>query len=331
MDTVDKQRRHLMGIGAAAAALAALPPAVRAGGDWPARPITFISPWAVGGTGDMLARPLCTAAGRHLGQTIVYTNRPGASGMIGCKAVATAAPDGYTVGEIPITVGRLALLGMTDIKPLEDYAYIARTSGQNLGLAVMAGSPWQSLPALLEDAARRPGQITFGFSGLGGSNHIAVERVLRAAGVQLTAIPFKGGNEALQALYGGHLDMLADSSSWAPGVKAGKLRLLATMGEQRSKMFADTPTLKDLGYDVADDGPRAVAAPAGTPEPIVRKLREAFRVAVASREFTEACAQIDAPPMYLDGPDFRQYLVDTMAQERKLIEQLDMKTLLQVS
>ena len=140
--------------------------------------------------------------------------------------------------------------------------------------------------------------------------------------------PYKGGPPALQDVLGGQLDVLADSSNWAPHVKSGKLRLLATWGEKRTNDFPNVSALKGPGFDVVTDAPNGVGAPKGLEPAVERRLREAFRVAAASAEFTAACEKIDAPVMYLDGPDCEKYARAVYAKETLLIERLKLKDLL---
>lgn len=322
-------RRHFVlgSLGTAAAtALPALQSAHAA--DYPERAIMFLCPWPAGGTADVTMRALCTAASRELGQAIAVENKTGASGMIGLKALASAKPDGYTIGQIPISVTRFSQLGMVQIDPMKDLSYIARVSGQTFGIAVRSNAPWKTLKDLVADAKARPGLVTYGTAGFGGATHVGMEEFAMAAGAKFNAIPFKGGADALAALMGGHVDMLADSSSWAPQVRAGQLRLLSTWGEQRSAEFKDTPTLRDAGYDVVVDAPNGIGAPAGVPAPVLARLRSAFKAAAASPEFTAACARIDAPLMYLDAPDYQKYVAATMDKEKVLIERLNLKALL---
>ena len=129
-------------------------------------------------------------------------------------------------------------------------------------------------------------------------------------------------------MLGGHVAALAGSSSWAPMVHSGKRRLLATWGEQRTHDFKDTPTLKDLGWNGVVDAPNGVGAPRGLDPAIATKLREAFRVAVQSPEFTSACDKIDAPVMYLDGPDYEKYVAAVFKRETQLIERLKLRELM---
>ncbi|HEU0201906.1 MAG TPA: tripartite tricarboxylate transporter substrate binding protein [Burkholderiaceae bacterium] len=322
------RRQFLVGLGSVGVAAVAIKPGRAFAATYPERPITFICPWPAGGTADQTMRALCQGAAKHLGRAIVVENKPGAAGMIGLKLLAGAQPDGYTIGQIPISVTRFSQLGTVQIDPLKDLTYIARTSGQTFGMAVPAESQFKTLKDLVAFAKANPGKVTYASAGVGGATHVGMEEFAIAAGVQFNHIPFKGGAEALQGVLGGHVEVLADSSSWAPHVRAGKMRLLATWGEQRTQEFKDVPTLKDLGFNVVVDAPNGVGAPKGLDPAIAAKLREAFKVAVASPEFIAACAKIDAPVMYLDGPEYEKYVAQMVQKEKLLIERLNLKELI---
>ena len=294
---------------------------------YPDRPITFICPWPAGGTADQTMRALCLAASRELGQSMVVENKVGAAGMIGLKALASAKPDGYTVGQIPISVTRFSQLGTVAIDPLKDLTYLARTSGQTFGIAVPANARWKTLQDLVAEAKAQPGKISYAHSGVGGATHVGMEEFALAANVQFNHVPFKGGADALQSVLGGHVEVLVDSSSWAPHVESGKLRLLATWGEQRTARFKDVPTLKDAGFNVVVDAPNGVGAPRGMDPAQVARLRQAFKVAAASAEFKQACDKIDAPVLYLDGPDYEKYVGTVYKKETLLIERLKLREL----
>lgn len=324
--THDRRQFLLGSLGAAAATLGVAPRASAAA--YPERSITFICPWPAGGTADLTMRALCTAASRQLGQTIILENRAGASGMLGLKAMVSAKPDGYTIGQIPVSVTRFSQLGTVQIDPLKDLSYIARTSGQTFGIAVRAESPYKTLRDLVAAAKAKPGQVTYASAGIGGATHVGMEEFAHAAGAQFNHIPYKGGAPAMQDLLGGQVEALADSSAWAPHVKAGKLRLLATWGARRTQDFPEVPTLREQGFDVVVDAPNGVGAPRGLDPAIERRLREAFKAATASPEFTAACDKIDAPVMYLDGPEYAQYMGQTLQREAQLIERLKLKELL---
>jgi tripartite-type tricarboxylate transporter receptor subunit TctC len=320
------RRQILAGLSASGAALA-LPQSVWAQA-WPDRPINFICPWPAGGTADATMRALALAAGKALNQSMVVENKAGASGMLGLKAMLGAKADGYTVGQIPISVTRFSQLGAVQIDPAKDITYLARTSGQTFGIAVRAESPYKTLADLVNAAKASPGKLPYGTSGVGGATHVGMEEFLAVAGAQMNHIPYKGGAPALQDVLGGQIDVLADSSSWAPHVKSGKLRLLATWGALRTKDFPEVPTLKDAGYDVVVDAPNGVGAPKGLDPAIERRLREAFRAASLSAEFKAACDRIDSPVLYLDGPDYEKYAAAVYKKETQLIDKLKLRELL---
>ena len=295
---------------------------------WPERSITFICPWPAGGTADQSMRALCSVAARVLGQSIAVENKVGASGMIGAKALASAKPDGYTIGQIPISVTRFSQLGTLAADPRKDFTYIARTSGQTFGIAVPANSPFKTLKDFVAHAKANPGKVTYAHAGVGGATHVGMEEFASVAGVQFNHVPYKGGSEALQGVLGGHVDALADSSSWAPHVEAGKLRLLATWGELRTARFKDVPTLRELGYDVVVDAPNGIGAPKGLDPAVAAKLRDAFRQAANSPEFKAVIDKLDAPLLYLDGPDYEKYVHTVYQKETVLIDKLKLRELM---
>ena len=295
---------------------------------YPTRPINFICPWPVGGTADQSMRAICEVAGRVLKQPITVDNRAGAAGMIGAKAIASAKPDGYTIGQIPISITRFAQLGMVQANPLKDFTYICRTSGQTFGIVVPAASRFKTLQDMVSYAKAHPGELSYAHAGTGGATHVGMEEFAMAADIRLNAVAYKGGSAALNDTLGGQVDMLADSSSWAPHVEAGKLRLLATWGEKRTPRFSSAPTLKELGFNVVVEAPNGIGAPAGLPSAVEAKLRDAFRQAVQSDEFKSVAARIDAPLMYLDGPDYHRYVGEVYQHDTVLIERLKLKELL---
>jgi tripartite-type tricarboxylate transporter receptor subunit TctC len=152
-----------------------------------------------------------------------------------------------------------------------------------------------------------------------------MEELALAAGIELHHIPYKGGAPALQDLLGGQIDVLADSSTWALHVQTGRLRLLATWGATRTQGFPEVPTLRDAGYDVVVDAPNGVGAPKGLDPIVESKLRSAFRQATVSPVFVEACARLDVPVVYLDGPDYEKYVAQTYRKDTLLIEKLKLK------
>lgn len=155
-----------------------------------------------------------------------------------------------------------------------------------------------------------------------------MEIIQAASGTKMIHVPFKGGNEATQNLMGSHVDMVADSSGWAPLVLQGKLRLLCVWGEQRLKRFPDVPTLKELGLDVNISAPGGVAGPAGLPADVGAKLASAFQVAAANPEFQKVLDTFDMPLMYQGPADYRRTLEQSYAEETALIQKLNLRELL---
>lgn len=328
MNTLAISRRRLIIAGAASAAALGAAPGRLLAQSYPDRAITFICPWPAGGTADQSMRTLCTVASRVLGQPIALENRAGASGMIGAKALASARPDGYTIGQIPISVTRFAQLGRLQGDPRTDFTYLARTSGQTFGIVVRPDSPFKTLQELVAHAKAHPGQLSYAHAGIGGATHVGMEEFASAAGIAFNDVPFKGGAEALQSVIGGHVDVLMDSTSWAPHVEAGKLRLLVTMGAQRTTRFKDVPTLRELGYDVVVDAPNGIGAPKGLEPAVEERLRQAFRKAVESPEFKAVADQLDAPVLYLDGPAYKAYVEQTYDKDAALIKKLKLQELM---
>jgi tripartite-type tricarboxylate transporter receptor subunit TctC len=324
-DAISRKRRQFVLAGLGASALAALPRRALAQAGYPTRAITFVCPWPAGGTADSTMRALVGEAAKVLGQPMVVENRTGAAGMIGTAAMLSAKPDGYTIGQIPLSVARFSQLGTFKFDPLKDITYIARVNGQTFGIATRPDSPFKTIQEVVAAAKANPGKISYSSAGVVGATHVGMEEFAMKAGITLNHIPYKGGADALQALLGGHVDLLADSSSWAPMVEAGKLRLLAVWGEQRLARFPNAPTLRDAGWDVVVDAPNGIGAPKGLDLAVHARLRDAFRKAAHSEEFKKACDRIDSVVRYLDADDYRKYMEGVYRNETKLIDALKLR------
>jgi tripartite-type tricarboxylate transporter receptor subunit TctC len=321
------RRKFLEGVAYSGGVLLA-PSLAIAADAYPSKPITFICPWPAGGTADQSMRAMCLVASQILKQPIAVENKAGAAGMIGAKALASAKPDGYTIGQIPISVTRFSQLGVLQANPLKDFTYLARTSGQTFGIAVLAESRFKTVKEMVAYAKANPGKVSYAHAGVGGATHVGMEQFAIVAGLEFNAISYKGGAAALNDTLGGQVDMLVDSGSWASHVESGKMRLLATFGEKRSERFATTPTLKELGFNLVVEAPNGIGAPAGIPADAEKKLRDAFRAAVNSEEFKAVAARIDSPLMYLDGPDYKKYVMQVYREETDLIRRLNLSELM---
>jgi len=295
----------------AALALALALPAL-AQTDYPARTVTMIVPFPPGGVADITARPAAEALGRHLRQTMIVENKAGAGGGVGMQYVSRAKPDGYTVllalSSISIIPEADRILERAPMYQLSQLVPIARFTADPTVLAVRADSPWKSAREMLEAARKAPGSIPYGSSGNYGTMHVPMEMLAVSAGVKMLHVPFTGAGPAVVALLGGSVQALSTGPSSIMGhVKGGKLRVLATWGEARHPALPDVPTLKELGYDAQFSQWTGLFVPAGTPEPVIAKLRDAARATAADPAFLGALAKVETPPQYLDQPQFRAF------------------------
>jgi tripartite-type tricarboxylate transporter receptor subunit TctC len=293
-----------------ALALAALPAAAQ--GEYPSRTVTMIVPFPPGGVADITARPVADAMGRILRQSVIVENKAGAGGGVGMQYVARAKPDGYTVllalSSISIIPAADRILGRDPMFQLAQLVPIARFTADPTVLAVRADSPWKSAGDMIEAAKRAPGTIPYGSSGNYGTMHVPMEMLAAAGGAKMLHVPFTGAGPAVVALLGGSVDAVSTGPSTVLGhVQAGKVRVLASWGEARHPALPDVPTLKELGYDATFSQWTGLFVPAGTPEPVVAKLREAAKAAAGDPAFLAALARVQTPLQYLDQPQFRAF------------------------
>jgi tripartite-type tricarboxylate transporter receptor subunit TctC len=297
----------------AAALLAALLPlAAHSQSDYPARPVTMIVPFPPGGVADITARPLAEAMGRMLSQPMIVENKAGAGGGVGMQYVARARADGYTVllalSSISIIPEADKVLGRDPMFQLSQLVPIARFTADPTVLAVRADGPYKSVAELIEAARKSPGTIPYGSSGNYGTMHVPMEMLTSVANVKMLHVPFTGAGPAVVALLGGQVEALSTGPSSVIGhVKGGKVRVLATWGDSRHPALPDVPTLKELGYDAQFSQWTGLFVPAGTPEAVVARLRDAARAAVADATFQAALARVETPIQYMDQPQFQAF------------------------
>jgi tripartite-type tricarboxylate transporter receptor subunit TctC len=311
----------------AAALAAGLAFAAATGGalaqSFPARPVTLIVPWPAGGTTDVGMRALASATEKHLGQSIVIENRPGGSGTLGPgQMAANAKPDGYTVAQIPITMFRFPFMQKTSFDPAVDFTYIIGVSGYTFGVVVKEDAPWRTFQEFTADAKANPGKINYGTPGTGTSLHITMEQIAKQQGIKWTHVPFKGNADAMNALLGGHIHALADSSGWAQLVNAGRFRLLVTWGAARTRNWPDVPTLRDIGIDMVSNSPFGIAGPKGMDPNIIKALHDAFKKGLEEPSYAEAMARLDQEKFYLSSEDYRKFALREIEEARRFIAEL---------
>ena len=302
--------------------LQARPDQARAATAYPARAITVIVPFPAGGTTDAILRTLLRLVAEDTGHAFAVENKPGASTLIAARALMRAAPDGHTIGVLPMILNRLRALDRTDIDVAKDFSFIARIIGQTHGLVVRSKAPYRDVADIVATARRQPAALSYGTSGVASTTHVAVEDFAQRSGIHLRHIPFKGGTESLRALLAGEVDLLAEAPVWAEAVDSGRCRLLAIWNEQRVSRYPATPTMTELGHPTLFSGTVGLGAPAGVAAPVLELLRAMFRRAVLSPAFKVACDRLLATVQYLDGEEFRAYAVDNFLHETALVERL---------
>lgn len=270
-------RVAIVALGLSAVIAARPAPAQSPGADnWPSKPITYVVPFAAGGTTDVLARLIGQRLSQTLGQSVVVENRAGAGGNIGSDYVAKAAPDGYTVlgGTISSHAINVSLYPKMPYDPVRHFQPVTLIGTLPNVLVVSIDSPWKSVDDVLAAVRARPGKVSYGSAGNGTSQHLAGELFASISGVRLLHVPYKGSGPAVQALLGKQVDMLFENSVAAmPMIQSGKFRALATTGARRAAQLPDVPTMAEAGlkgYEIVSW--QAVFAPAGTPMPIVNRL-----------------------------------------------------------
>ena len=290
---------------------------------FPARPVTLIVPWPAGGTTDVGMRALASATEKHLGQPIVVENRPGGSGTLGPGQMAsTAKPDGYTVAQMAISIFRFPFMQKTTFDPATDFTYIIGVSGYTFGVVVKDDAPWKTFPELAADAKANPGKINYGTPGTGTSLHIAMEQIAKQQGLKWTHVPFKGNADAMNALLGGHIHAVADSSGWAQLVNAGRFRLLVTWGAARTKNWPTVPTLREIGIDMVANSPFGIAGPKGMDPKVVKVLHDAFKKGLEDPSYVEAMAKLDMEQFYLSSEDYQKFALQQIEEARRFIAEL---------
>jgi tripartite-type tricarboxylate transporter receptor subunit TctC len=255
---------------------------------YPNRAITLVIPFAPGGSTTIVGRVIADKMSETLGEKIVVDNRPGAGGTVGTKAVAKSEPDGYTL--VLGYTGTLAigpsLYKNAGYDPRKDFAPIGLIGNAPNSLVVHPSFPAKTIGELIAYAKGNPGKVNFGSAGAGTVSHITGEYFAASAGIKLVHIPYKGTGPALTDLLGGHIPMaFAPIPASHPNVSAGLLRALAVTSTTRSSLLPDVPTISESvlpGFDASLY--YGLAAPAGTPRPIIDRLNKELRAALASEE-----------------------------------------------
>lgn len=323
-------RRSLLKTASAGATLAAAGPLnltqAWAQSAFPARPVTLYCAFPAGGPTDQVFRALAESASKMLNQQVIVENKPGAGGILGAVALMNAKPDGYTLAQMPLGVFRIPhMQAKPAFNPVNDFSYVINLTGYTFGLVVPSSSPIKSVKDLIDYAKANPDKLTYGSTGTGTSPHLAIEEFAQRAGIKLVHVPYKGSADLMIAVIGGQVMAASDSTGWAPHVEAGKLRLLATYGSQRTKRWPNVPTLTELGYSTVSDSPFGLAGPKGMDPAVVKVLHDAFRKSLDDPKVLGVLERFDQPVTYLSSDDYAKFARSTFESEKQTIERLGLK------
>lgn len=294
---------------------------------YPSKSITMIVPFPPGGAADIAARPVAEAMSRYLKQPVVIENKAGAGGGIGMAQVAKARPDGYTIlmalssvvvlPEADVVLQRAPMFKLSQLKP------IARFTADPVVLAVQASSPWTDFKQFAAAVKAKPGYYTFGSSGNYGTMHVPFEQFKAATQSSMLHIPYTGAGPALVGLLGGQLDAVATGpSTVAAHIQSGKLRALAQWGESRIPTMPNVPTMKELGVPVSYLQWTGVFTPAGAPDAVVAKLREAAKFAATDARAVQSLQTAGTYVQYLDTPEFEKFVEKDAAAMAKIVQRI---------
>ena len=254
-----------------AAALAAVSVSVNAA--YPERPVRLIVPWAAGGDTDNIFRPFGQAFQKHLGQTVVIANVGGASGTRGAKEAKDAAPDGYTLYAVHDYIHSTYYAGVADVQ-YTDFEPICLVASTPSVLTASPKTPWKNWQEYLDDAKRRPGQITVGAT-LASTSHFFPALIEQQAGIKFKYVSYEGLAPRMNAILGGHVDLTDSNLTQKGKVEAAQLKFLAIATEKRHPEMPSIPTLKELGINVVYDVNRGIMVQKGASAEVIGKLSSA--------------------------------------------------------
>jgi tripartite-type tricarboxylate transporter receptor subunit TctC len=288
---------------------------------FPSKPITLICPWPAGGSTDLHLRKMAELGSKYLGTPVIVENRPGGSGMNGPATMSkTAQGDGYTLSQLPITAYRVPHMQKVDYDPINDFTYVIGVAGYTFGIVVKSDSPFKTFQDLITYARANPGKLSYATPGTGTSLHLAMEEIAVKAGVQFLHIPYKGYADGAAALMGGHVMTQVDSTGWAKFVDAGSQRLLATLGDKRTRWNA--PTVSELGVNTVSNSPYGFVGPKGIPPQVVKILHDGFKKAMDDPENLKVLQQLDQNYWYKSSDEYRQWAAQMLVNERATIERV---------
>lgn len=287
---------------------------------YPERPVRLIVPWAAGGDTDNIFRPFAQVWQKHLGQTVVIANVGGASGTRGAKEAKDAPPDGYTLYAVHDYIHSTYWAGVADVQ-YADFEPICLISSTPSVLTASPKTPWKTLKELLDDAKKRPGQITVGAT-LASTSHFFPALIEKATGAKFKYVSYEGLAPRMNAILGGHVDLTDSNLTQKGKVEAGQLKFLAIATEKRHPEMPSVPTLKELGVNVVYDVNRGIMVPKGTPAEVIGKLGSSCAAAAKEPEFAQAMKLQGTDVRYMDRNAYAGWLKQNDDLNRNLAKDL---------
>jgi tripartite-type tricarboxylate transporter receptor subunit TctC len=297
--------------------------------DFPNKPIRLIVSFPPGGSTDLVARVMAPVMSKNLGQQVVVENKGGAGGNIGVEAVVRSAPDGYT-----IVFSGAGALGINSVlyrtmpfDPVKDLAPVSLVATSPFVLVGPPNSPYKNVKEVIAAAKAEPGKLSLGHGGLGTVMHLASELFNQLAGVKTVLVPYKGTGPATIDAMAGQIPLaMSDTPSAAAYVKEGKLKAFAVTTTERSFSLPDVPTMEEAGlkgYEAM--GWFGIAAPAGTPEPVIQRLNAAIRAALTDPTVIDRIRTAGADPSPTTPEGLRQLVAKDMSQWGDIVKRIGLK------
>jgi len=290
---------------------------------YPTKPIKWIVGYSAGGATDITARTVGNKLAERLGQPVLVENRPGANSNIGTEAASRAAPDGYTLfsGTVSNTIN-YSLFSNLPFDFLKDFDPVTQVASVVSTCVVHPSLPVKSVKELIELAKSKPGALNYGSSGIGGSPHLAAEMLKMMAGVDLVHVPYKGDSPCRTDLLAGRVQVsFLSIPSLVPHIKAGRLRLLAVNGPERTPIFPDVPTMQESGFPgFLVTSWNGVVVPAGTPKEIISRLNSELEEILKMPEVRERLSTLGADPVGSTPEEFGAFIKAEIEKWAKVIK-----------
>jgi tripartite-type tricarboxylate transporter receptor subunit TctC len=296
------------------------------GQNFPEKNITLLHAYSPGSSSSVTLRTLGEAAGKTLGKRFIIEDKPGAGGALAPTYMLNIGkPDGYMLSQLPQPLLRIPHIQKVEFDVLHDFTWIIRIVDYTYGLVVKNDAPWRNVTDLINHAKAHPGKLTYATSGVGVTMHMVMEELATITGVRWVHAPHRTTTDMMNAVIGGHIDMMAAAVSYAPLVDAGKIRVLAILGANRLKRWPQIPTAKEQGYDVNASSSYGIGGPRGMDPKIVKILHDAFKKGLDDPEFVRTMEQYDQVKSYLNTEDYTRWVREQYAVEKTVVARFGLK------